>query len=307
MTPFLLFKRASHIPKFLHYLNSKHSSIKFTCDVETYSKLNFLDILIHNGLHKFETSVYRKLTFTGLGMKLNSFIPYYFKNNLISCLINRAFKICSNEKIFKAEVKFLTTYLTQNGFPCNFVQKMFRRALNSIYNPEPIKCTVPKKPLFISVPYLGKDSFLLKRKLTSLIGRFYPQFKIICCFKSSFTIGSMFKFKDRLPHLLMSSVIYQYSCRQCSSSYVGQTVKQFKVRISQPQGRSLTENYLTCPKNSKILEHSHNSGHPVVENDLKFLDCCGNFDIRILESLYIHKLKPSFNDQHNTTDLFIVH
>ena len=82
---------------------------------------------------------------------------------------------------------------------------MFRRALNSIYNPEPIKCTVPKKPLFISVPYLGKDSFLLKRKLTSLIGRFYPQFKIICCFKSSFTIGSMFKFKDRLPHLLMSS------------------------------------------------------------------------------------------------------
>ena len=43
----------------------------------------------------------------------------------------------------------------------------------------------------------------------------------------------MFKFKDRLPHLLMSSVIYQYSCRQCSSSYVGQTVKQFKVRISQ--------------------------------------------------------------------------
>ena len=170
-----------------------------------------------------------------------------------------AFKICSNEKSFNDELKFLTTYLTQNCFPCNFVQKMFRRAINSIYNPEPTKCTVPKKPLFISLPYLGKNSFLLKRKLTSLIGRFYPQFKIICCFKSSFTIGSMFKFKDRLPHLLMPSVIYQYSCRQCSSSYVGQTVKQFKVRISQHQGRSCrTGNYLTCPKNSKILEHSLN-------------------------------------------------
>ena len=102
---------------------------------------------------------------------------------------------------------------------------MFRRALYSIYNPLPIKCTVPKKPLFISLPYLGRDIFLLKRKLTPLIGRFYNQFKIICCFKSSFTIRSMFKFKDRLPHLLMSSVIYQYSCRQCSSSYVGQTVR----------------------------------------------------------------------------------
>ena len=118
----------------------------------------------------------------------------------------------------------------------------------------------------------------------------------------------MFKFKDRLSHLLMSSVIYQYSCRQCSSSYVGQTVKQFKVRISQHQGRSYrTGNYLTCPENSKILEHSLNSGHPIVENDFKILDCCDNFDIRTLESHYIHKLKPSLNDQHSSTDLFIVH
>ena len=106
---FLLFKSASHIPKFLHYLNSKHSSIKFTCDVETNSKLNFLDILIHNNQNKFETSVYRKPTFIVLGMEFNSFIPYYFKNNLISCLISRAFKICSNEKSFKAELKFLIT------------------------------------------------------------------------------------------------------------------------------------------------------------------------------------------------------
>ena len=50
---FLLFKSASHIPKYLQYLNSKHSSVKFTCDVETNSKLNFLDILIHNKRNKF--------------------------------------------------------------------------------------------------------------------------------------------------------------------------------------------------------------------------------------------------------------
>ena len=64
---------------------------------------------------------------------------------------------------------------------------------------------------------------------------------------------------------------------------------------------------LACPENSKILEHSLNSGSPVVEKDFKILDCCDNFDIRTLESLYIHKLKPSLNDQHSSTDLFIVH
>ena len=57
----------------------------------------------------------------------------------------------------------------------------------------------------------------------------------------------MFKFNDRLPHLLMPSVIYQYSCRQCSSSYVGQTVKQFKVRIY--------HNIKDAPIEQEIINH----------------------------------------------------
>ena len=72
-------------------------------------------------------------------------------------------------------------------------------------------------------------------------------------------------------------------------------------------GSYRTGNYLTCPENSKILEQSLNSGHPIVENDFKILDCCDNLDIRTLEYLYIHKLKPSLNDQHSSKDLFIVH
>ena len=58
----------------------------------------------------------------------------------------RAFKICSNEKFFDAEVKFLTSYLPQNGFPCNFVKNMFRRAVNFIYNPEPINLLSLRNP-----------------------------------------------------------------------------------------------------------------------------------------------------------------
>ena len=79
------------------------------------------------------------------------------------------------------------------------------------------------------------------------------------------------------------------------------------MRISQHQGRSYrTGNFLTYNENSKILEHSLNSGHPIVENDFQILDCCDNLDIRTFESLYIHKLKPSLNVQHSSTDLFIV-
>ena len=47
--------------------------------------------------------------------------------------------------------------------------------------------------------------------------------------------------------------------------------------------------FSTCPENSKILKYSLN---------FKILDCCDNFDIQTLESQYIHKLKPSLNDQY---------
>ena len=94
--------------------------------------------------------------------------------------------------------------------------------------------------------------------------------------------------------MLRTSVIYQFSCGQCSTSYIGQTVKQLKVHISQHKGRSFrTNNLLTCPENSKILEHSLNSGHY-------------NFELRIHESLWIHKLKPSLNDRSSWTELSIV-
>ena len=49
----------------------------------------------------------------------------------------------------------------------------------------------------------------------------------------------MFKSKDRLPHLLMSSVVYQYI--HADSVHLAMFVKQlkqFKVRISENKGLS---------------------------------------------------------------------
>ena len=78
MTLFLLFRQESHIQNFLNYLNSQHQSIEFSYETENDCKLNFLDITIHRNI-KFETSVFRKESFTNLGMKFNSFIPNLYK------------------------------------------------------------------------------------------------------------------------------------------------------------------------------------------------------------------------------------
>ena len=57
---------------------------------------------------------------------------------------------------------------------------------------------------------------------------------------------------------------------------------------------------------SKILEHSLNFGHSIHDNNFKILDNPHNFDLRILESFWIHKLKPSLNDRSSSTELSIV-
>ena len=101
----------------------------------------------------------------------------------------------------------------------------------------------------------------------------------------------------------MSSVVYLYSCGQCTSSYVGQSSKQLKVRVSQHKGCSFRTD--SNPGKSNILDHSLTANHPITIENFKILASCDRFDLRLLESFFIHKLKPSLNDQHISTDLLI--
>ena len=65
---FLLFENPNQVTPFFNYLNSQHSNIKFTIEKEADNKLTFLDVSIVRSNNKFSTCVYRKPTFTGLGL-----------------------------------------------------------------------------------------------------------------------------------------------------------------------------------------------------------------------------------------------
>ena len=164
-----------------------------------------------------------------------------------------------------------------------------------------------KKPINIKLPFLGPQTYIAKRKLSALITKFYPHVSIRFIITPSLTIQNFFSFKDKLPISLVSSVIYKYSCGQCSATYIGETRKQLKVRMSQHKGISFrTGNMLNSIEKSKILDHSLDSGHFTSENNFKILDSCQPFDLRILESIYIHKIKPSLNDHASSVELAIL-
>ncbi|MEL6606615.1 MAG: reverse transcriptase domain-containing protein, partial [Cyanobacteria bacterium J06614_10] len=72
---FALFNDEHQANLFLDYVNTIHQNIKFTLDVENNGKISFLDILISRANGRFETGVFRKGTFTGLGLNFFSYCP----------------------------------------------------------------------------------------------------------------------------------------------------------------------------------------------------------------------------------------
>ena len=63
----------SYVAEFFNYINSQHSCIKFTFDFEYNNQLNFFDVKITKRDNSFQTSVFRKATFSRLGLQIEYF------------------------------------------------------------------------------------------------------------------------------------------------------------------------------------------------------------------------------------------
>ncbi len=303
---FLIFKDPSHIPKFSNYLNSKHPNIKFTYEVEKDKELPFLDVLIKNDFTNLSTSVYRKLTFTGLGINFRSFIPYIYKINSIKTLLHRAYSTCSTWLSFHNEASFLGKYFYNNQFPKHIFEKQLNKFLNSKLNPAPLLITVKKDRKYVKIPYLGHSSYDLRKKLSQLLRTCYPQIDFRIVFSNKNTIGNFFKRNNRLPTYLRSNVVYQFTCSSCTDRYVGSTSRWLLHRIREHQGKSTrTGNRIANPSFSAIRDHSHQKDHPFSFADFRILTSCSTYgDLITAESLLIRKLKPCLNASSTAAQLF---
>ena len=148
---------------------TKHHNIKFSSEYENQNVLSFLDIRITKENNSFVTSVFRKPTNTGLTMKYDSFLPSRYKENLISILIYRAFKISKSYVIMVKEFDFIKNLLKLNGFPLYLIEKVIQKTLDNLMNPKPIVLTVPKDKIVFKLPYLGPLSNVIVKKLKMVL------------------------------------------------------------------------------------------------------------------------------------------
>ena len=93
---FALVKSSDHLKRFQSYLSSCHVNMSFIIETEESNKIPFLDVSVIREQDKFVTSVYRKLTFSGVYTHSDSFLPDTYKIGMIYTLINRCFGIWSS-------------------------------------------------------------------------------------------------------------------------------------------------------------------------------------------------------------------
>ena len=128
------------------------------------------------------------------------------------------------------------------------------------------------------------------------------------CFTNSQTIQSLFRFKDSLPELMQTGVVYKYTCPKCNlGTYIGSTERLLKVRIDSHKGVShRTGSLLNVKENSAIRAHSQKCRSKINTNDFKILTKSkNNVDLLILESLFIKSKTPNLNADTSASPLSI--
>ena len=231
---FLLFKTQENAKKFLDYLNTKHRNIKFTCEFEENNHISFLDVNLERRDDKIYTSVFRKSTFSGQGMSFFSECSERFKLNSIKTLVHRAYEISSSYVLMHSEFSFLKKFFGENGLPTYLIDNAIKRLLDSKFDKKPEVSGCPKKKVFLSLPYFGQQSISMAKELSRSLSKFYPHISFQMIQVNSNRIGSLFKYKDKLPKNLTSQVVYKFCCAKCNdASYVGSTTRALQIRVAE--------------------------------------------------------------------------
>ena len=302
---FCLFRDVSHVEMFLTYINTCHPNMNFTFENEEENVLPFLDVKVSRIDSSFTTSIYRKPTFSGVYTNYASFIPDLYKLNLVSTLLFRIFTVCSSWELMHQEVTNLKSILRRNSYPKALTEKLIKKFFDKVNGARPPLITVPKQQFTIVLPFLGSVSLKVKRNLRLLTRKYLPSGNINVIFKSSSKLSSVFSFKDKIPSYLESGVIYKYTCDRCKSTYIGKTKRHRRHRFAEHAGISHLTGKKVLGQNSTTVRDHMLVCDTIVCPDNFIILGRDNFNthLKIKESLFIMKEKPSLNIQGKSIPL----
>ena len=109
--------------------------------------------------------------YTSLLTDFLSYTSFTYKVGKIRCLIDRAYKINNTLFGFNQDMAKLTEILNKNLFPSRLIKRLKENYLTEV-NIEPIPTSESQSIHHFKLPYVGKHSELLSKKITILIRKY---------------------------------------------------------------------------------------------------------------------------------------
>ena len=132
--------------------------------------------------------------------------------------------------------------------------------------------TVPKKQLYLALPFMGKMSALVKSGLIRSLHKRLLFYKVEIVFKISNRLKDYFNFKNVVPEPLPSYEIYNLTCESSNGSYIGKNFSYLKAKDLEHQGISpRTSKHLKGTLSTSVRDHIRNCNHVVAWDGFKVL------------------------------------
>ena len=209
--------------------------------MEADGQLAYLDVLWTKTETGIESTTYRKNTHTGLYNKWESLSPLQYKNSIIQSLLHRSNEFCSSYQLIHKEFQNIKSCFLSNGYPDWFIDKQMIIFLNKCYKNTPKnkqEKTSDLRRILLYLPYFGETSLQLEKELRNFFRKYLTELAHLSVIHKTHTIGDHFKYKDKQAHLERSNVVYELKC-SCGHSYIGQTQRNFKIRLNEHNPKKL--------------------------------------------------------------------
>ena len=267
-----------YIEEFTNHINSIDPNIKFTIEPEKDGRIPFLDTeILLNDDASLSTKVYRKPTHTDQYLNWDSNHHLDHKRSVVRTLIQRAETIPSSEALRKEEMDHIKLALAANGYQ-QWMLKIPKKK-------EKTKNTSEKTPRSrispVALPYIKGLSENLQRLFrTHDIPTFHKPFNTLR--------NVLVKPKDKIPKEQQCGLVYEITCKNCDSTYIGETGRNMGTRFKEHTSRKGT--------NSAIKEHLEAEGHTCTLDGVKILEKEEDwFKRKVKEAIQIHRHQPSLN------------
>ena len=232
---------------FMSFINSLHQSIEFTLEYGGH-KINFLDLNIDISTGKHEFSIYRKPTFTDVIIPINSNHHRIHKTASLKSMVNRLTSISMSQDNFNKELNTIKYIAQQNGFDPKLIDKLIERsnkkqAINFITS---IQADTENPSRWCKLPFIPHLSYKLSNIIQNAKVSFY----------NPLSVGKiLFNTKDKYDDLQKCGV-YQLKCDNCETKYIGQTGRNFNVRMKEHR-----RCFLNNDESSGIAKHLCDENH----------------------------------------------